>query len=55
MKKIGEVFVDSEGYVVIRWKEDLGRAITVNDLQDKASQVANDVANILNEVKYESR
>lgn len=51
MNKLGEIFLDSDGHVVIRWRDDLGREITVNNLQNDASRIADGVAGILNGVE----
>lgn len=52
MKKIAEIYEDNNGYIVIGWKGDLGRNITINNLQDEAIEVANGVAKILSKVEY---
>ena len=52
MDKLGEIFLDNDGYVNIRWTKELGKMISENDLQDTAGDICDSIAGVLNKVDY---
>lgn len=52
MEKIGEIFLDNDGYVNIRWAEEVGRLVLENDLQDTAGSICDSIAEILIKIDY---
>lgn len=51
MERVGQILIDNEGYVCIRWEDGLGKKVSENSLQDKASDICDLIAEILEIVK----
>lgn len=52
MKRLGEIFLDKDGYVVITGNEELGKLIEENGVQSKFEEICDLIAEILSEIKY---
>lgn len=52
MDKLGEIFLDKDGYVVIQGNEELEKLVEENGFQSKFEEICDSIAEILSEIKY---
>lgn len=51
MEIVGKIYLDSEGYVCIRWEDKVGKLVFEHELQEKAEEVCDLICNdILKEI-----
>ena len=52
MEKLGEIFLDNEGYVIITGNEELERLVEENGVQSKFEDICDSIVEVLGEIKY---
>lgn len=51
MEIVGKIYLDSEGYVCIRWEDEVGKLVSEHELQEKAEDICDLICNdILKEI-----
>ena len=51
MEIVGKIYLDSEGYVCIRWEDEVGKLVFKHKLQEKAEEICDLICNdILKEI-----
>lgn len=53
MRELGKIYLDDEGYVVISWEDGLGKEVTENGLQEKASDICDLIATEILNIVWE--
>ena len=39
MEMVGKIYLDSEGYVCIRWEDEVGKLVSEHGLQERAGEI----------------
>ena len=51
MEVLGKILLDSEGYVCIRWEDEIGKLVSEHELQERAGKICDLICeDILNEI-----
>ena len=48
MEVLGKIIVNNDGFIVIRWEDNIGSEVTKCGLQEKASDICDKIAEIIN-------
>lgn len=51
MDIVGKIYLDDEGYVCIKWENEVGKLIVEHELQERADEICDVICNdILNKI-----